>query len=147
MSDQRGPQQPNQYDPFELWRQFYEANEQAWTKAIKDMTSTQAYAEAQGRMLEVFLSYQKMVRDAMSTQLTAFNLPTREDVANLGELIVNLEEKVDKLDESVAQLNDRLAAMEKRAPRGSEEQPAERAKPAGRAAGRSSGQESADTPK
>ncbi len=120
MAQQREAQQPPRFDPFEFWRQFYEANEQAWTKAIKEMTTSQSFVEAQGRMLEIFLAYQKLLRDAMSTQLTILNMPTREDVSRLGEVVVGVEEKVDqlheaagRLQEAVDQLNRQLARIER----------------------------------
>jgi polyhydroxyalkanoic acid synthase PhaR subunit len=109
-------------DPFELWRKFYEANETAWTKAAQETTSSEAFAQMQGRMLDTFLAFQKSARDAMSTQLATLNLPSRDDVARLGELIVGLEEKID-------QLEDRIASMGARAPSG---RPAARAKASGR---------------
>lgn len=89
-------------DPFEMWRKFYEANETAWTKAAQETTSSEAFAEMQGRMLETFLAFQKGARDAMNTQLATLNLPSRDDVARLGELILGLEEKIDRLDDLVA---------------------------------------------
>ena len=54
------------------------------------------------------LAYQKLMRDAMSSQLSALNLPTRDDVGRLGELVVSLEEKVDQLDERIDQLVERV---------------------------------------
>ena len=92
-------------DPFELWRRFYDANEELWSKAARETTSSEAFAQMQGRMLETFLAFQKGTRDALNAQLATFNLPSRDDVARLGELIVGLEEKIDQLD-------DRLAAIE-----------------------------------
>ena len=89
-------------DPFEMWRKFYEANETAWTKAAQDTTSSEAFAEMHGRMLETFLAFQKGARDAMNTQLATLNLPSRDDLARLGELILGLEEKIDQLDDRVA---------------------------------------------
>lgn len=95
---------PPAADPFEMWRKFYEANETAWTKAAQETTSSEAFAEMQGRMLETFLAFQKGAREAMNTQLASLNLPSRDDVSRLGELILGLEEKIDQLD-------DRIAAM------------------------------------
>jgi polyhydroxyalkanoic acid synthase PhaR subunit len=89
-------------DPFEAWRKFYEANEQIWSKAARETTNTEAFAEAQGRMLETFLAFQKTARDTMSAQLATMNLPSRDDVARLGELIVGLEEKVDRIEDRLA---------------------------------------------
>lgn len=104
MTENRAQREQPGQDPFELWRQFYEDNEQAWTRAMKDVFSTQGYAEAQGKMLETFLALQKTMRDGMSAQLNNLNVPTRDDVARLGELILGLEEKVDQLDEQIAGL-------------------------------------------
>ena len=92
-------------DPFEMWRKFYDANETAWTKAAQETTSSEAFAEMQGRMLETFLAFQKGARDAMNTQLATLNLPSRDDVARLGELILGLEEKIDQLDDRIAPLS------------------------------------------
>ena len=123
MTERRESPESARPDPLEAWRQFYEAseqawgkamkdlyeaNEQSWTKAIKDVTTTNWYAEAQGKMLETFLAFQKAMRDGMTAQLGMLNLPTRDDVARLGELIVGLEEKVDQLDDRAADLEERL---------------------------------------
>ncbi len=102
------------FDPFEVWRQLYEANEQAWTKAVKEMTTTQDYAEAQGKMLESMLAFQKMMRENMSAQLSNLNVPTRDDVSRLGELVLGLEEKVDGLDDHFPILEGRLADLDKK---------------------------------
>ena len=40
----------------------------------------------------------------MKSYLEGINLPTREDIARLGELIVALEEKVDQLDDRLARI-------------------------------------------
>jgi polyhydroxyalkanoic acid synthase PhaR subunit len=56
-------------------------------------------------MLETMLAAQKAVRENMRTYLETMNVPTREDIARLGELVVGLEEKVD-------QLGDRLDGIE-----------------------------------
>src|SRR5207245_2270357 len=47
-------------DPFEVWRKFYEANEQIWSRAAKDTTNTEAFAQAQAKMLETFLALELM---------------------------------------------------------------------------------------
>jgi polyhydroxyalkanoic acid synthase PhaR subunit len=92
-------------DPFELWRQIYETNERAWNAVLERTVNNPSFAESTGKVLETFLSAQKTVRDNMRTYLEQINLPTREDISRLGELIVALEEKVDQLD-------DRLAAIQ-----------------------------------
>src|ERR671930_2660033 len=93
-------------DAFELWRQIYDTNERAWNAVLERTVNNPAFAESSGKILETFLSAQKTVRDNMRMYLEQINLPTREDVARLGELITALEEKVDQLD-------DRLAGIER----------------------------------
>lgn len=92
-------------DPFELWRQIYETNERAWNSILERTVNNPSFAESTGKVLETFLAAQKTVRDNMRSYLEQINLPTREDISRLGELIVALEEKVDQLD-------DRLAGVE-----------------------------------
>ena len=92
-------------DPFEVWRQIYETNERAWNAVLERTVNNPSFAESSGKILETFLAAQKTVRDNTRSYLEQINLPTREDIARLGELIVALEEKVDQVD-------DRLATME-----------------------------------
>ena len=67
--------------------------------------SSPEYDEASGKLLETMLAAQKAVRDNMRTYLETMNVPTREDIARLGELVIGLEEKID-------QVIDRLDAIE-----------------------------------
>jgi polyhydroxyalkanoic acid synthase PhaR subunit len=101
---------PRPTDPFELWRQIYETNERAWNAVLERTVNNPAFAESSGKILETFLSAQKTVRDNMRSYLEQINLPTREDIARLGELIVSLEEKVDQLDDRLANLERSVTA-------------------------------------
>src|SRR6476620_7760118 len=92
-------------DPFETWRQLYDANERAWTEALEQTMSSPEFEESSGKMLETMLAAQKAVRDNMRTYLETMNVPTREDIARLGEIVIGLEEKID-------QVADRLDAIE-----------------------------------
>jgi polyhydroxyalkanoic acid synthase PhaR subunit len=84
-------------DPFELWRQLYDANERAWSTALEQAMGSPEFNESSGKLLETMLAAQKSVRENMRTYLETMNVPTREDIARLGELVVGLEEKVDQL--------------------------------------------------
>lgn len=92
------PEEPNQAnDPFDIWRQMYDANERAWTAALEQAMGSREFGESSGKLLETLLAAQKSVRDNMRTYLETMNVPTREDIARLGELVVGLEEKVDQV--------------------------------------------------
>jgi polyhydroxyalkanoic acid synthase PhaR subunit len=113
----RPPENPSSRptDPFELWRQIYETNERAWNAVLERTVNNPAFAESSGKILETFLSAQKTVRDNMRSYLEQINLPTREDIARLGELIVSLEEKVDQLDDRLANLERSITASQQAA--------------------------------
>jgi polyhydroxyalkanoic acid synthase PhaR subunit len=104
------PSSSRPVDPFELWRQIYETNERAWNSVLERTVNNPAFAESSGKILETFLAAQKTVRDNMRSYLEQINLPTREDIARLGELIVALEEKVDQLDDRLASIEATLRA-------------------------------------
>jgi Collagen triple helix repeat (20 copies)/Poly(R)-hydroxyalkanoic acid synthase subunit (PHA_synth_III_E) len=92
-------------DPFETWRQLYDANERAWSDALGEAMGSTEFADSSGKLLETMLAAQKSVRDNMRTYLETMNVPTREDIARLGEIVIGLEEKID-------QVADRLDAIE-----------------------------------
>jgi polyhydroxyalkanoic acid synthase PhaR subunit len=92
-------------DVFAVWRELYDANEKAWTTALEQTMSTSEFGESSGRLLEAMLAAQKSVRENMRAYLETMNVPTREDIARLGELVVGLEEKSD-------QILDRLDVLE-----------------------------------
>ncbi len=106
---------PRATDPFELWRQIYETNERAWNAVLERTVNNPAFAESSGKILETFLSAQKTVRENMRSYLEQINLPTREDIARLGELIVSLEEKVDQLDDRLARIERAVSETSKAA--------------------------------
>ena len=107
-------------DPFELWRQIYDTNERAWNAVLERTVNNPAFAESSGKILETFLSAQKTVRDNMRMYLEQINVPTREDISRLGELIVALEEKVDQLDDRLAGIE---AALREQASAQSDQRP------------------------
>lgn len=109
-------------DPYETWRQLYDANERAWSAALEQAMGSPEFGESSGRLLETMLAAQKSARVNMRTYLESMNVPTREDIARLGELVVGIEEKID-------QVADRLDAIED-AVRAEPAEPSRPAKPA-----------------
>ena len=84
-------------DPYEVWRQLYETNERAWSAALEQAMGSPEFGESSGKLLETLLAAQKSSRDNMRVYLETMNVPTREDIARLGELVIGLEEKIDQL--------------------------------------------------
>jgi polyhydroxyalkanoic acid synthase PhaR subunit len=111
MSPPEDPPSSRSSDPFELWRQIYDTNERAWNAILERTVNNPSFAESTGKVLETFLSAQKTVRENMRSYLEQINLPTREDIARLGELIVALEEKVDQMDDRLSNIEALLHAQ------------------------------------
>ena len=70
-------------------------------------------ANRAGKMLETMLAAQKSVRDNMRTYLETMNVPTREDIARLGELVVGLEEKIDQIADRLDAIDDAIRAVDR----------------------------------
>ncbi len=98
-------------DPFETWRELYDKNERAWSAALEEAMGSPEFGESSGKMLETMLAAQKSVRDNMRTYLESMNVPTREDIARLGELVIGLEEKVDQVVDRLDAIDDAVRAV------------------------------------
>jgi polyhydroxyalkanoic acid synthase PhaR subunit len=98
-------------DAFAVWRQLYDANEKAWNTALEQAMGTSEFGESSGRLLETMLAAQKSVRDNMRVYLETMNVPTREDIARLGELVIGLEEKSDQIADRLDALDDVLRSQ------------------------------------
>ena len=53
--DQAGPTT----DPFEVWRQLYDANERTWSAALEQAMGSPEFGESSGKLLETMLAAQK----------------------------------------------------------------------------------------
>lgn len=98
-------------DPFRIWRQIYEASEQAFGSALEKAMATRGFADANGKVMEVLLLTQRSARESMHTFLQSLNVPTREDIARLGQLVIALEEKVDQVDDRLERIEAALAKL------------------------------------
>ena len=82
-------------DAFGVWRQLYDANERPGPRRSSRRWNLRV-RRSSGRLLET-VAAQKSVRDNMRAYLETMNVPTREDIARLGELVIGLEEKSDRI--------------------------------------------------
>jgi BMFP domain-containing protein YqiC len=98
-------------DAFEVWRRLYDTNERAWSAALEQTMASPEFGESSGKLLETMLAAQKSVRDNMRTYLETMNLPTREDIARLGELVIGLEEKIDQLADRLDLIEEAVRAV------------------------------------
>jgi polyhydroxyalkanoic acid synthase PhaR subunit len=117
-------------DPYEVWRQLYETNERAWSSALEQAMGSPEFGESSGKLLETLLAAQKSSRDNMRIYLETMNVPTREDIARLGELVIGLEEKIDQLADRFDSMEGAMRSAAKPAPAAPAAKAAPTAKPA-----------------
>lgn len=89
-------------DPFAAMRSVRDANMEAWSKIMQQWTSTEAYSQATGALLDAYLStsapFRKLLEQTMTQVLTAYNMPVRSDVIGISERLNSLEVRIDDLD-------------------------------------------------
>ena len=62
---------------------------------------TEAYSQAMNEMQKAQLAYQKNMMETMSQQLSAFNMPTREDVLQLSEAIRQIDRRLERIEDKL----------------------------------------------
>ena len=99
------PDDSNPFDPFSAMRGMRETYMDAWSKMMIDMVNSPAYADAQARLLDTYLSvsapFQEALQKAMSQTLAQLNMPARTDITNLAERLTNIEFRLDDLDAKI----------------------------------------------
>ncbi|HEY7127681.1 MAG TPA: poly(R)-hydroxyalkanoic acid synthase subunit PhaE [Ktedonobacterales bacterium] len=95
---------------FEFFKQWYEATNESWAKAVGTVFASEQFMEAVKQFLESYAGFSKTMRKANEEYFHGLQLPTRSDIARLGELIVALEEKVDRLDDAFADYKEEATA-------------------------------------
>jgi polyhydroxyalkanoic acid synthase PhaR subunit len=123
MSNQPG--NPNPLDPFGTWRSLQNTYLETMSKAMIEMVNTEEYAEAMGRMLDMYLTtsvpFRQMQKKLMVEVLDQLNMPTRGDVTSLAQRLTNIEMRLDDLDarldtfeRSASQITQAASALDRR---------------------------------
>jgi polyhydroxyalkanoic acid synthase PhaR subunit len=113
MSKQPEPMSPfDPFDPFGAWRTTRDTYVEAWSKAMIDLVSTEAFSDAMGRSLDAYLTMSAPVRRVLETTmeqvLAQLNMPSRAEVVSLAERLTNIEMRLDDLDARFDALHDNL---------------------------------------
>jgi hypothetical protein len=94
------------------WKQFLDQSIEAWSKALSQVMSTEAYAQAMGKALEQWVTAaapaRKQTDQALEGTLQALNIPTRAQVTGLARQLMDLEERIDRLDDGISAILRRL---------------------------------------
>jgi hypothetical protein len=90
------------FDPTGMFKSMRDAGLESWSKAMASLVHSDAYAEANGAMLDALLSssapFRKSLETVMAQALANLSLPSRDEVARLAERLTNLEMRLDDMD-------------------------------------------------
>lgn len=92
---------PLQTDPFTLFKEWYDATSDQWSKVVEETLSSKQFLDSTRPLLESYASITSAFRHANEEYFKHLQLPTITDVANVAQLVINLEEKVDTIEDSL----------------------------------------------
>ena len=81
-------------DPFAAWRDWLNQAERQMNSFFNNMMGSEQYNRALGEFNKASLNIQKSMNDSVQRYLASFNLPNREDFAEIGRRITALEDRV-----------------------------------------------------
>ena len=94
--------QNKKVDPTGPWTEVRDIYLDAWSKAMIDTVNSEAYAQANGALLETCLTASSPFRIAlekgMAQAFQQLNMPSREDFAALSERLTHIEMRLDDMD-------------------------------------------------
>jgi polyhydroxyalkanoic acid synthase PhaR subunit len=101
MQEQMGTNGSAALDPFILFREWYNATSEQWSKVVEEAISSGQLLQFTGPFLESSSSLIGAFRHASEEYFKTLRLSTSSDIANLAELVVNLEAKIDDLEDTL----------------------------------------------
>ncbi|TWT11485.1 hypothetical protein [Reyranella sp. CPCC 100927] len=104
-------------DPFSLWRDWLGEFEKRSNTSLNEAMSSEQFAQMFGQSTGLAMGVQKVVGETMTRHLTALNLPTRADIAALGERLNAVETLLNKIVDRLDRSDAVAAAPDARAPR------------------------------
>lgn len=109
------PKKP-EFDPFAPWKQAQETGMKSWAKMMSEAVASEDFAQTMGQYLDGYLQASAPMRHqieaAMEKYLQQMNMPSRNEVASLGERLTHLEMRLDDLEAKVDEGLDRLKAIQ-----------------------------------
>lgn len=89
--------QQKNFNPFELWKDYYNQTSNMIDENLKDESTS----KVMGQVLEMNLLYKKILNETTEHYFDQINIPTRNDLASISSLIINVDSKVDDLEELI----------------------------------------------
>ncbi len=94
----------NRPDPADAFRKLVTEWERGFDKLANRFMGTDEFSRSMNQMQSMQMSMQKAFNERMANQLSAFNLPSRDDVLRLGENVRAVEDRVARIEEMLITL-------------------------------------------
>ncbi|MFN0096723.1 MAG: hypothetical protein ACKVVT_18350 [Dehalococcoidia bacterium] len=88
-------------DPLGMWRDWLTQSERQWNGFMNEMMATDQFSQGMGKMMDVYLTMQKSMNDAMGRYFSAINVPTRTDVLSIGNRLSEIEERLGGIETAI----------------------------------------------
>jgi polyhydroxyalkanoic acid synthase PhaR subunit len=96
VADQKSPA----VDPFAAWRDWLDQTERQLNSYFNQIMGTEQYARFLGQFNDLSLNMQKSMNEAIGRYFASLNLPTREDLATLGQRLNAIEQRLAAIEQS-----------------------------------------------
>ena len=96
MADKKQP------DPAESFRNLVNEWERGFDAMANRFMGTEEFSRSMNQLQDLQLSMQKRFNEAMAEQLSHFNIPSRDDILQLGEAIHALDKRVARVESLLA---------------------------------------------
>ena len=119
----------NVFDPTGMFKTMRDSSMESWSKMMIQLVNTDAFAQANGTMLDAWLSnsapFRKALESGMAQALAKLNLPSRADFISLAERLTNIELRLDDLEAKLDEMRrgTRKAGAPKAKPAAGEDKP------------------------
>ncbi len=96
-------------EPMRMWRNWYQKSEQQWSEAITEIMADERLGKRFGKYFQEWLHAHHMFTEMVGQQLAALNLPSRNDLLNVGDRMGEVEDSLSALTAEIHQLKKQLA--------------------------------------
>ena len=99
----------NSINPVRLWREWFVKSEKAWSQAMTDAMGDERFSKGMGRYMQEALHTHRMFSESMAQYLANLNLPSRQDILDLGDRLGQVEDALASVQVELRELRTRVA--------------------------------------
>ncbi len=91
-------------DPFAMWSQWLQQSERQWNQFLNEAMATDEFSQSMGRMMDVYLNFQKQMSEVLGRYFATINIPSRTDVLALGDRLQEIEDRLARIEGAIAKV-------------------------------------------